>query len=393
VTWEAGGGVPPAIGLGRLLAERGDDVRVLAPGVLRARVEAAGCLWRPFPSAAEFDVGRGRAADDQRSYIEETFFGRELPRALRAEAESDPPDTVIIDALLATTVCAAQALDIPVVALVHTLRAFHNSLESFGRWGLAEANDLRVELGLEPIGETKDTLFAELQRRCDLELVALPAELDRRTDRAPNVVYAGPIAEETPSVGRPDLPWSDDDETPLVVVGLSSSYMHQEDLLERILRALADLRVHVLATTGPELEPEEVRAPAGVELRRFVHHAGVMPRAALVVTHAGTGTLMAAFAAGVPCVCIPLGRDQPLNAVTVADLGLGLALSQDAGVDEIRAAAADALRSTALHTEAGKMRAAIAAYRGGAAALTVLEDLARAGRARAAARDRLDTSR
>jgi MGT family glycosyltransferase len=169
--------------------------------------------------------------------------------------------------------------------------------------------------------------------------------------------------------------------------------MHQEDLLERILRALADLRVHVLATTGPELEPEEVRAPAGVELRRFVHHAAVMPRAALVVTHAGTGTLMAAFAAGVPCVCIPLGRDQPLNAATVADLGLGLALSQDAGVDEIRAAAADALSSTALHTEAGKMRAAIAAYRGGAAALTVLEDLARAGRSRAAARDRLDTSR
>jgi len=152
--------------------------------------------------------------------------------------------------------------------------------------------------------------------------------------------------------------------------------MHQEDLLERILLALADLPVHVLATTGLELDPEEVDAPAGVELRRFVQHTAVMPRAALVVTHAGTGTLMAAFADGVPCVCIPLGRDQPLNAAAVAELGVGLALPKDAGVEEIRAAVEEALGSPSLRTQAGKMSAAIAAYGDAAVAVTALEELA-----------------
>jgi UDP:flavonoid glycosyltransferase YjiC (YdhE family) len=381
VTWEAGGGVPPAIGLGRLLARAGHDVAILAPRSLRARVEAAGCAWRPFPLGAEFDASAGRAADDQRAYVEETFFGRELPRALGAEVAASRPDALVVDALLATTVCAAQATGIATAALVHTLRRFHGSLDAFGRWGLPEANALRAELGLTPIPESADTLFTELQRRCDLQLVALPAELDPRAATERNAVHVGPIAEEDASADALELPWPGDDATPLVVVGLSSSYMHQEALLERILKALAELPVHVLATTGLELDPDEVSAPPGVELRRFVQHAAVMPRAALVVTHAGTGTLMAALAHGVPCVCIPLGRDQPVNAAVMAELGVGLALAKNASVEEIRAAATEALGSETLRAEAGRMRSAIAAYDDGAVAVAALERLATTGRA------------
>ena len=55
VTWQAGGGIQPALGLGRLLAARGHDVQMLAPNVHRQQVEAAGCAWSPFPAEAEFD--------------------------------------------------------------------------------------------------------------------------------------------------------------------------------------------------------------------------------------------------------------------------------------------------------------------------------------------------
>src|SRR5260221_5427281 len=158
-----------------------------------------------------------------------------------------------------------------------------------------------------------------MQRRRDRELVVMPAEYDRRADPRKNVVHVGPIFEEQPSETKWDLPWQPDDPVPLVVVGLSSQYMHHEEPMERILQSLADLPVHVLATTGLEMDAAEVRAPEGMVVRQYVPHVAVLPHAAVVVTHAGTGTLMAALSHGVPLVCIPLGRDQPLNAERAAD--------------------------------------------------------------------------
>jgi UDP:flavonoid glycosyltransferase YjiC (YdhE family) len=364
--------VPPALGLARVLSERGHDVRVLAPATLRARVEAVGARWCPHPEATRFDAAAGRAMDDQGALVQRTFFGDELPGALRDELARERAEALVVDALLATTVSEAQASGVPVAALVHTLGRFHALL---GAWGAEETNAFRAARGLEPVDPTP-ALVTGLQRECELELVALPAELDVREVSAPNVVHVGPLAEDGSPPPPPDLPWAEDDPRPLVVVGLSTSYMHQEALLERILDALAALPVRVLATTGPELDPAEVRAPAGVELRRYVRHDAVLPEAALVVTHAGTGTLVAAFAAGVPCVYIPLGRDQPVNAALVAELGLGLALPPDAPVEAIRAAVGAALASDALHAAARRMQDAIAAYGAGARAVDALEALA-----------------
>ena len=205
--------------------------------------------------------------------------------------------------------------------------------------------------------------------------MALPAELDVRAATAPNVVHVGPLAEDGSAPPPLELPWAEDDARPLVVVGLSTSYMHQEELLERILAALAELPVRVLASTGHELDPAEVRTPAGVELRRYVRHDAVLPQAALVVTHAGTGTVVSALAAGIPCVCIPLGRDQPVNAALVEELGLGLALPPDAAVETIRAAAEEALASAQLRAATEQMRPAIAAYGDGARAVAAVEAL------------------
>ena len=376
VTWQAGGGVHPALGLGKRLVRRGHAVRVLAPGILKQRVEAAGCVWRAFPAGAEFDPDAGRAAEDQREYIDSTFFGRGLPDALTDDVQASRPDVLVIDALLASTLSAGEALGVPVAALVHTLRAFHGDLDVFGSWGFDEVGEIRAALGLEPIPPGQDTIFVELQRRCALELVALPAEFDARAGPPENVVHVGPLFEEDTDGPLIDLPWPEDDSTPLVVVGLSSQYMHQEELLERILAGLADLPIHVLASTGLELDPDELQVPEHVELRRYVPHGAVLPRAALMVTHAGTGSLLAAFAHGVPCVCVPLGRDQPRNAARAAELGAALALAPDADPDAIREAVVQALESQTLRREAARLGDAIAAYGDGTVAIAALEPLA-----------------
>jgi UDP:flavonoid glycosyltransferase YjiC (YdhE family) len=375
VTWQAGGGVNPALGLARLLVARGHELRVLAPRLLEAEVETAGCVWRPFPQEAEFDPAAGRAAGEQRDYLEETFFGTILPEALRAEVRSKPPAALVVDALLASTVSAAQALEPPVAALVHTLRSFHGDYEIFGTWGRARIDELRNRLGQDPL-ENEKSLFVELQRRCELELVALPAEFDGRPALDENVVHMGWITEEPAAATGSEFPWDRTDPRPLVVVGLSSTYMHQEGLMERILAALSDLPVRVLASTRPELDPSELRAPENIEVRRWVPHSLVLPEAALMVTHAGVGSLMAAFAYGVPCVCIPLGRDQPRNAARAVELGAAIALPRDAQVDAIRAAVVQSLDSQDLRANAGRLQRAIAEYRNGSRGVTALEELA-----------------
>jgi UDP:flavonoid glycosyltransferase YjiC (YdhE family) len=375
VTWQAGGGVPPAVGLGRLLVARGHEVVVLGPRLYQARIERAGCTWRPIPAEAEFDPSAGRAAEEQRTYIRETFLGPAMPAGVTAEVEAGRPDVLVIDAMLLSTVCAAQMLGLPIAALVHTTHRFHGDPEIWGSWGFDEINELRTGFEQPPISPAGDTVFVEMQRRCDRELVVMPAEFDERSDGRPNVVHVGPIFEEPAAPAEWDLPWAPDDPVPLVVVSLSSQYMHHEEPMERILQALAGLPVHVLTTTGLEMDPAEVRVPPGMEVRRYVPHVTVLPHAALVVTHAGTGTLMAAFAHAVPLVCVPLGRDQPGNAVRAAELGVAVSLPSDARPDQIRVAVSEALRSPSLRSSSAWMAAAIAEYGAGSRAVEEVEAL------------------
>jgi UDP:flavonoid glycosyltransferase YjiC (YdhE family) len=64
----------------------------------------------------------------------------------------------------------------------------------------------------------------------------------------------------------------------------------------------------------------------------------VLAEAAAVVTHAGHGSVLKALAAGVPLVCMPMGRDQKDNTLRVLRLGAGVRVAKDAPADRIAAA-------------------------------------------------------
>jgi len=163
--------------------------------------------------------------------------------------------------------------------------------------------------------------------------------------------------------------------------------MHHEGVVARICAALAQLDVRVLLLTGEALDPAELTGlPDAVAVRGFVPHLAVLPRASLLVTHAGMGSLMAAFAAGVPTVCLPLGRDQRKNAQRALELGTSITLPDDAEVADIAAAAGQALASSAMVTNARRMQAAVRRHDPGRLAAEVLQSVVRAGPSRATAR-------
>ena len=128
---------------------------------------------------------------------------------------------------------------------------------------------------------------------------------------------------------------------PLVLVGMSSTYMDHADVLQRAATALGELPVRGLVTTGPAISPDAIDAPANVTVVERAPHREVLKHASAVVTHAGHGTVIKALAAGVPVVAVPLGRDQLDNAARVEHHGAGIRLKpkREAGCDRGRGAA------------------------------------------------------
>lgn len=384
VTWLGGGATQPAIGLGRELAARGHRVRILAPARFAGRIAAAGCEHAVHPAAAEFDAGHGRAMEDQSPFLAATFFGPWLAGAVAEQAALFRPGVVVVDYLLRSAVCEAEAQRIPLVLLLHTAYRFHARVAGdpdapWGwRWQYRLVNERRVASGLAPLPASPGPMSVALARRADRALVTVPAAFDGWPDPPANVVHVGPIAEE--AVPLPWVPpWPDGDGRPLVVVTLGTTYMHQEGALRRVLAALAGLGTRVLVLTGPELDPSEVPGGPGVRVESYVPHAAVLPHAAVVISHGGMGSLLEAFRAGVPSVCVPLGRDQEENAAAAAEWGAAIALPGDATSGRLRAAITEALASAALRDGARRMAGALAACDGASAAADEVEQVARRG--------------
>ncbi len=166
-----------------------------------------------------------------------------------------------------------------------------------------------------------------------------------------------------------------------MLVSFSTSYQGQRDTLQRVADALGGLPVRAIVTTGPAIDPGEVRVASNTEVAQFVPHATVLPEAALTVTHAGLGTVMSALAHGVPMVCVPMGRDQFFNAAMVERLGAGVSVDAAAPREAIAAAVEAVLRDAGHRAAAERFARVIAGHGGAADAVTSLELLHGQGQA------------
>ena len=99
------------------------------------------------------------------------------------------------------------------------------------------------------------------------------------------------------------------------------------DLFERLLAGLAEVDADVVVTVGRDVDPAAFGPqPDHLRIESFVPQADLLPAADVVVSHGGSGTLMATLAHGLPSVLLPLGADQPHNAARAEELGLARTL-------------------------------------------------------------------
>ena len=373
---DAGGTVPPALGLARALLTRGHRVRVLADPTIEADARAAGCAFSPWREAPHFNsraeqtalLGAAEGGNPFRALkAVRRYAGKATTRRFAADVvstvEQFPVDAILSDGVPGILI-GAQATGLPTATLMAQIyvrptaglplvgtgwspargvlgRARDTVIPHLASWLLARTlprlNLVTADYGQPPLREV-----FELFDRCRRVLVMTSASFDFPAPWLPdNVRYVGPQLDD-PEWAVGDR-WQRRGTNPLVLVAASSVYQDQTDMLRRVAQALGRLPVRGLLTTGPAVQLAAVSAPSNVEVLRAVPHRRVLPEASVVVTHAGHGTVLKTLAAGVPMVCMPMGRDQKDNTIRVLRLGAGVRISKRATPHQIAAAISEVL--------------------------------------------------
>jgi MGT family glycosyltransferase len=410
---DGGGTVPADTSVIREVVRRGHDVRVLADRVLAPDVAATGAehiAWTTAPQRPGLGPQDAVIRDwEARTPMQAFAITRDglmtgpaarFAADTRAELRRRPTDVVVANFFLFGAQIAAEAEGVPLAMLAPNLMGLPGwgtpplgpglpeargplgrlrdaavgrmMSHSFDR-GLPALNAARRENGLAPIAGVLDSYA-----RADRLLVLTSPAFEYASYRPPsNVRLTGPRLDDPAWAGDWTPPPGD---APLVLVGMSSTYMAHREVLQRAVTALGDLPVRGLVTTGPAIDVADLDAPPNVTVVRSAPHSQVLRHAAAVVTHGGHGTVIKALAAARPLVVVPLGRDQLDNAARVVHHGAGLRVGAKAAPAKVAAAVRRILDEPAFAAGARRMADAIASDLGEDRAVAELEALAGARR-------------
>lgn len=414
VMFEAGGNVPPMLGIVRRLTARGHVVRVLGDRVLEEGIRQAGAEYAPYQHAPHLNTS-SRVDDPVRDWEaknpiegvkrfgEHVFFGpaEKYARDVLAEVERFRPDALAIDCLLLGALIGAEKSGRPTASIMHMVcqlplrgvppfglglrraRGPLGHLRDRVLWallqrtmdgiGLERVNAARAALGLGPVAHAFD-----MMQRADAVLVLTSRAFDPGPDPLPaHVRYVGPQIDD-PAWAAPFRSPFDDEAGPLVLVGFGSTFQNQGALVQRTIDAMGTLPVRGLVTLGRVFEPAEFQERPNVRVLGSAPHGAILPQTSAVVAHGGHGTVIKALSAGVPVLCVPLGRDQKENATRVVEAGAGLALAPSASPRALAAAIRRLLDEPSFREAARAQAAKIAEQRATDLAVEELEALGRA---------------
>jgi UDP:flavonoid glycosyltransferase YjiC (YdhE family) len=336
VSWDGGGNTTPALNLGGRLVRDGHHVTVLGWSSMAAAVADAGLAFAAYPSMPPWPDGVMQE-DLWTELVEPMLHGPTTVAEIVDVAQIVRPDVLVIDCMMGAAFAAAAKLGLPTAVLVHVrYRPFVDM------WG-----DQVMRASAIDLLSSADRVLALTAPGFDGDAASLPA----------NTTYVGPILPapaNSASALRGDLEILHEPGDPWVLLSLSTTEQGQRAALPPILEALGGLPIRVLLTLGGVLPVDTLDVPTNVTVRGYVPHARVLPYVAAVVYHSGLSTITATLAHGVPLVCIPQGREQPLNAQAVGECGAGWAVAIDANPAEIAAAVRSVLSDDAIRAAAAR---------------------------------------
>ncbi|HUP71595.1 MAG TPA: glycosyltransferase [Acidimicrobiales bacterium] len=333
------GHIHPMVGLARAFLDRGDSVLWVTGADACARLEREGFEASP--------AGRGERegmAEVNRRFPEiqklppperpEFMFHRLFGTVRAAPMLADlmptarewSPTVVVCDAAEFAGPIAAAALGVP------------NITQSFG----ALLPENRVAAASTEVASLWTAQGLEPRPYCGcydhLYLDIYPPSL-QSADR-PHVPVTQHLRPEAFAIGGDEpLPeWVTTAQSdPLVYVTLGTVFRN-DAVLTTIVEAVRELGVRVVVTVGPHGDPDSLGPqPSNVHVARYIPQSQLLPHCSVVVSHAGSGTFLAALSAEIPQLCIPQAADQFLNAAACTASGTGLALQPGSvSVEQVR---------------------------------------------------------
>jgi UDP:flavonoid glycosyltransferase YjiC (YdhE family) len=358
VTWDGGGNVPPALRIAAALGDRGHAVRFVGHAGQRPALEAAGVEVAATGRARAFSALDENSPLDLVAMFGDRGLGHDVLDALAAT----PADLVVVDCLLFGVMAVLREAGVPYVVLEHLYDAYLTD-----RW---LRGPMGVGMRLKRLRPTRSLAQARLR------LVTSVPSLDPAGTR-PGLTYVGPVAPLEPVAAR--VPGDD-----LVLVSLSTFRLPGlAQCLQTILDACAGLDARVVVTTGPVVDPDELRAPANAQVHRFVPHAQLMSGASLMVGHGGHGSALQALAHDLPQVLMPLHPliDQPMVARSLERPGAARVVGRKVGAAELAPVIASMLADGPHRAAAARLGAEIRALPGAVGAAELLERVIGAGAA------------
>jgi UDP:flavonoid glycosyltransferase YjiC (YdhE family) len=335
----------PALALARELRERGHRVTVELAERWREVCDGLGLGFVAggdyvLPGAAPRSSGTPTAVD--------------VARALVPRIEELDLDLVVSDLVAPAPPLAAELAGVPDATLIPTLYPVQAAgmppwgegllppRTGLGRaaWGAGERalrplrpsarwlrrvpgliGDARAELGLPSLPASRAfTTYGTISER--LALVATLPQLEYPREWPQGVHVTGPMTFELDHPGVEAPPGED----PLVLVAASTAHDADRELIRLALAALAREPVRVLATINARGETWGDELPPNARVVDWLSYSRVMPRASLVITSGGHGTVARSLTAGKPVLVCPGGADTAENGARVTWAGAGLAV-------------------------------------------------------------------
>ena len=376
----------PMLALGARLAERGHHVSFETWSRWREHVEQAGMRFLPAPESPLF-----RGPEDAPEMYQAVVLATGQTRVALSASR---PDAVIHDILTLAPAMAGELEGVPVATLVPhvypvgapgapvyavgarlprtragqaTWSAVARMTEGGLRQGRAQLNETRAKLGLAPV----EWLHGGLSRQLCLVATFPQLEYPRRWPGGVHVV--GPLMWEPPF--GPVAPPAG--EGPLILVAPSTAQDPEHRLLRAALAGLGGEPVRVLATFNRRPISGPVEVPANARLVDWVSYSRTMPECALVICHAGHGTMARALACGCPVVAVPHAGDMAENAARADWSGTGVRLPWRAlRPGTLRLAVRRALAQPSIGVRARELATWAAANDGASRAADLVEELA-----------------